>query len=399
MYIRLLIISALLCIFLIDTYAQKDNTWLEQGHNYHRQALTQQALEYYNIHIDIYPEDPIGYIYRAKLYEAMGRQKESQIDIKIAQRLNPLSLMIVDPAIRSKYSAKRAYEFNFQELDDAFVKSPSRYQDYEEVLRQLDSNHAQDTVITQIIDRLNNFDVARAERLLNSIDSSTSSIFLVYDLYGKVNMKKGNYEEAIQNFTDAIETNPLFPIAYHNRSICYKNLGQYAEAERDLQKAIELNDNIASFYFTMAKLNEKLGMERKALSNYRKALDKDQNYQEALINYSQLLKGLGDYGEGMKYFKQAISETKNESEREFQQANLNFIYGEFNLAIDGYERYLRSYPNDPSAIFNLGLSKLLLRQTDEGCEDLMLSISLDDNEKYQNIHELFCTQILNKFMD
>ena len=380
------------CIFICSLCIaqQYENNWLSAANNYHKKADFVRALKNYNLYIDNNPDDPMGYIYRARMYETMGRKSESQIDLKIAQRLNPLSLMVVDPSLRSRYSAKKIYEFNFKKLDDAFVKSPSRYEDYEKVLDQLAVNHSQDSLITLIIERLNRFDVDRAEKLLNEVSARPHNEAIVYDLYGKVYMKRNDYETAIDYFNLAIEANPSFPIAYHNRSICYKLLGEYELAEQDLSTAISLNDDISLFYFTQAKLNERIGDYESALSSYKKALNKDENYREALINYSQLLKGLGDYEEGLKLLNQAIAESDDQMEIDFLEANINFIYGEYEEAISGYRSYLKFLPNDSSALFNLGLSRILIRQNQQGCKDLRRSIEISDEEEHRELYQLFC---------
>ena len=111
---RTKVISVLVCVLFATSglFSQIDNYNLVMGNNFQKQGNVQQALDNYNIHIDNYPEDPMGYVYRAKLLNTMRRERESQLDMKIAQRLNPYSLMVVDPALRSKYSAKKLYDFN-----------------------------------------------------------------------------------------------------------------------------------------------------------------------------------------------------------------------------------------------------------------------------------------------
>ena len=380
-----------------DTFAQRDDDWLVMGMQSLKFGSVNQALNNYNNHIETFPTDPLGYIYRARLNETIGNLAESELDLRIAQRLNPLSLMIVDPGLRSKFSAKKNYDFNFNNLDNAFVKSPSRYQDYKKVFDQLELNHSQDTRIEMVIQELNNLNINEAEKLLEKVEINDNNEAIVNDLYGKVFMKRGDYNTAIDYFTLSIEAAPLFSIAYHNRSLCYQLLGQMELAQDDLSQAIGLNDEISMFYFTQAKLNEKLGDKDAAISNYEDAISIDQDYQEALINYSQLLKGLGDYNEGLKYLNRAVEEIDNDMESTFLEANLNFIYGEYEKAIDGYNSYLLTNQKDPSAIFNRGLSQILLRRTQDGCSDLKQSIELDLNKNHENLLRLFCNQGISFF--
>ena len=51
----------------------------------------------------------------------------------------------------------------------------------------------------------------------------------------------GQHNQAISDFTRAIELNPEFALAYNNRGVAYAWLGEFAQAKKDLLKAVELN--------------------------------------------------------------------------------------------------------------------------------------------------------------
>jgi tetratricopeptide (TPR) repeat protein len=382
-------------VFFPSSNAQQYGDWLSMGHTSLKIANYEQALTSYNFHIENYPQDPMGFIYRSRLYKTIGRHTESRIDLEKAKRLNPYSLMLVDHTLRSRSSARKIYEFNFTKLDDAFIKSPSRQEDYDKEMFLFDMNSLQDSLVKQVIDNLNNLDLTAAESNLINMDLRGNNAALQYDLYGKLYMKKNNYDKAIEYFNMAIEESPSFSIAYHNRSICYKLLGDYEQATQDLDMAIKLNENISVFFFTQAKLLEKMGDLKGAKASYEEAIEIDENYQEALINYSQLLKGLGEYREGLKYLNMATP--NNEEEASFLEANLNFIYGEYEKAISGYNDYLNIYAEDSAALFNRGLSKILLLENSEGCKDIAQSLELDAPENHQKIYLQFCKKDVMSF--
>ncbi len=370
--------------------AQRNEYWLNSGDLSLRQNELQIALKNYNFHIENNPDDPIGYLKRARLYEAIGRKSESYLDIQVAERLNPLSLMIVNPAMRSKYSAKKSYGYDFQNLDEAFIKSPSKLKEYKSLLDRLSLEHSQDSLLLDVIYEINSMNLDNAESLLLQIRETTLNQALKYDLAGKIQMKRMNYDQAIENFSKAIESDSLFAIAYHNRSICYKLKGQYQKAEADLDQAISINDNISLFYFTYAKLNERKGTDQAALEYYSKALEIDEDYAEALVNYSQLLKGLGEYEEGLKYLNKAIGQSPNKIENKFHKANLHFVYANYEQAISEYDSFLDEHPQDADALFNKGLSMILMRRTPDGCQEIESSLVIKDSDKRRNLFNMFC---------
>lgn len=61
------------------------------------------------------------------------------------------------------------------------------------------------------------------------------------------------YEEAAVKFSQSILNNPEYTEAYHNRGLCYNNLGRYPEARSDFKKALQLNPD---FDLSAIQLNE-----------------------------------------------------------------------------------------------------------------------------------------------
>ena len=53
----------------------------------------------------------------------------------------------------------------------------------------------------------------------------------------------GQFERAIEDYTEAIRLNPEYAKAYYNRGQAYKDQGKKAEAIADFQKFITLTDN------------------------------------------------------------------------------------------------------------------------------------------------------------
>jgi len=367
-----------------------DDNWLESAEMNFRQNDYDSALRDYNNYIDINPNDPVAYLYRARFYEATGRRSESKMDMAVAQQLNPLVMLHFSPELRQQHSAKKSYEYNYNDLEASFVKSPSRYKEYQAIFNELSLAHSQDSLIQIVIQELANKDLDKAEKKLSEIKVNSLNKAVILDLTGKIYLKRMDYQNAINAFSEAIEENPQFSIAYHNRGICYKLIGELDKAEADLKQAINLNDNISLFYFTYAKLNEKQDRNQLAMNNYSKAIELDNDYQEALVNYSQLVKVLGDYDTGLNLIKEAIDKNENVDQNRFFLANLHFVYGDFHQAINEYENFLDSYPNDEEALYNLGLSHILIRESAEGCNLIDQSLRIKDSTKRLEVYNMFC---------
>ena len=60
--------------------------------------------------------------------------------------------------------------------------------------------------------------------------------------------RNGVYEQAIKDYTRAIELDGAFAEAYFNRGVSHYELGLYEEAIVDLTRAIELNPQDDNYY-------------------------------------------------------------------------------------------------------------------------------------------------------
>lgn len=119
-----------------------------------------------------------------------------------------------------------------------------------------------------------------------------------YNTKGEEEYHKGNLEQSMYLFLDAINLYSNYGQAYSNLGLVYQKLGRDAEALWANQKAIELasgnNKNIvqSSSYFNIGKIYENREDYENALKNYENALNKKQNdvYINAINRVKEKLK-------------------------------------------------------------------------------------------------------------
>ena len=69
---------------------------------------------------------------------------------------------------------------------------------------------------------------------------------------GLASAQKGDYDLAIEEYSQAIKLNRNFTLAYNNRGAAYAQQGKYDPAIKDFNKAITLNPNVAEAYLNRA---------------------------------------------------------------------------------------------------------------------------------------------------
>ena len=93
-------------------------------------------------------------------------------------------------------------------------------------------------------------------------------------------LKQGNYDQAISDYTKAIEINPTDG-AYNNRGNAYLNKGNLAQAISDYNQAIGINPNDAIAYYNRGNVYFKQGNYDQAISDYTQAIGINPNYADA----------------------------------------------------------------------------------------------------------------------
>ncbi|MCF6289706.1 MAG: tetratricopeptide repeat protein [Desulfobacterales bacterium] len=104
----------------------------------------------------------------------------------------------------------------------------------------------------------------------------------VEDIPGDYNVKKGNYrledglfEQAVSEFSQALDKNPDHVQAHLGLAITYMQMNRLDDARAEFDKTIALAPDLAAAYANLGILYDRTGKYQLALDNYRKALALD----------------------------------------------------------------------------------------------------------------------------
>uniref|UniRef100_A0A061R1E4 Stress-induced-phosphoprotein 1 n=1 Tax=Tetraselmis sp. GSL018 TaxID=582737 RepID=A0A061R1E4_9CHLO len=92
---------------------------------------------------------------------------------------------------------------------------------------------------------------------------------------GNAAFSAGNFAEAVQHFSAAIDLDPSNHVLYSNRSACKASLKQYQEALEDANKVVELKSDWPKGYSRVAAAHMGLQQYDEAMAAYEKGLELD----------------------------------------------------------------------------------------------------------------------------
>ncbi|WP_414588642.1 caspase, EACC1-associated type [Scytonema sp. PCC 10023] len=130
-----------------------------------------------------------------------------------------------------------------------------------------------------------------------------------------------DYKAAIEDFTQYLRLNPNDVNVYNSRGNAYYNLGNYPQAIANLNKSIELNSNNAYGYHKRGLVYAAQGNYQQGIADYSKAIEL--NYDpltRAYHNRGNAHKTLGDYKKAIEDYNQVIS------------LDSDFVYAYYNRA-------------------------------------------------------------------
>jgi len=109
---------------------------------------------------------------------------------------------------------------------------------------------------------------------------------------GNAHSDLGQYQKAIDDYSEAIRLDPLYACAYLNRGYAYHDLNQDEKAIQDYSLAIEVKPDYAGAYFHRGNAYQNLKQYEKAIQDYKHALEIDPSFYDAKVKRDIAYKNL-----------------------------------------------------------------------------------------------------------
>jgi len=240
----------------------------------------------------------------------------------------------------------------------------------------------------------NTLDFAAALRAINistapDPESETDSLTLkdsrAFNKRGLTHVNMRNYEQAIYDFTKAIELDRYYAEAYNNRSAALLMMENYAKAVLDCNWTLELAPHFVAAYINLGIAHTGLRDYAHALNDYYNALQIDPDNIYALYNRGNTKIWMGDYHNAIDDFDRTIA---TNSEFVAAYVNRGVAYTELKelkQALANFSKAIKLNPNYVYAYYNRANLYREMSRHQEAVEDYTQVIEL--NPQHQYAHE------------
>jgi tetratricopeptide (TPR) repeat protein len=279
-------------------------------------------------------------------------------------------------AIRQKpnmaeYYIKRAYAYYVKEDYDRGIS------DYKEALR-LGSTE---------VEREEGFNYSIV--IQYNVDSAGA-----YSNIGYAYFKKGDYNRAIADFTEAIRLNPNNAEAYNNRGAAYEHKGDYDRAIADFTEAIRLDPNNALAYYNRGRTSHKeidelhapftpvgQGYYNKVIADYTQAIRLDPKSTDAYAFRGNAYSNEGHKDKAISDYTEAIRLNPNYAWAYYNRGR-EYLGKDDNKAISDFTQAIRLDPNNEWAYFFRGGAYYRKKDYKKTIADYESALQINPNHPY-----------------
>lgn len=242
---------------------------------------------------------------------------------------------------------------------------------------------------------------------------------IIHRNLGLLSLHKGDFQEAIAHFNEALEFNPshyeiynYLGIAYNNwkkypkamsnfsrvlelapdlLSVRYKvavvlyNLRKYDEALEEMQHLVALNPKFADFHFHLGVVYAHQRQFEQAQKSFSRAIELNPQYLLAKIQLSLIMAAQGQYESSLGTLDQIIREKPTYPDLHFHAGLIRAAQKDWKGATDSIQKALEINKNYASPHFILGILFLRNNKYEEGEKEIQKALDLGLEESLRSL--------------
>ncbi len=299
--------------------------------------------------------------------------KNAEVQQDIANQISNASIMMVDNDLQGA----------LQIMNDAVAAYPNEPLAY--VGRGL------------MLDSLNRPDDAVAD-YTKAIELDPEDIGAYFNRAG-VYRRLGDFDKALEDYTTNIELDPTIPESYFIRAEVYIEINDNDSALADYNHVIQMDPNSVEGYINRGLFYENSGYPNEALQDYQHALKIDPQNGEAHVGIGNFYQNEDKPDEALTEYNRAIELNPQDTIAYLTRADLYLSQEEYDKAIADYQQVIRIDPKYTNAYYNIGSIYFLQGELEFAIEAFTQAISTDATYKIAYHDRAFTYSQMDKVLE
>ena len=200
-------------------------------------------------------------------------------------------------------------------------------------------------------------------------------------LKGNVALDKGNYKEAIQMYTEAIEKDPQYKDAYNNRGVAHFREGRYQQAINDYDQSLQIDPDYTEAYYNRGMARAEVKLYDAGIQDIQRVLERiDSAYVYFTLGLIKTAKK--DYPGALQAFDEVIHKEPGNAKALVNKANIYYHMANHQLAKKHLEQALKLDSKEPYLYNTRALILIKEEKLHEALKQINTAIEIDPGNPY-----------------
>jgi tetratricopeptide (TPR) repeat protein len=194
---------------------------------------------------------------------------------------------------------------------------------------------------------------------------------------GNMLLERGRLDDAITEYTRALEFLPGLALAYLNRSLAHARKAEYSHAADDADRALQLDGNLKNAYFVRATARAGLGAHEMALADLSHLIHIDPKNVLALNERGLIHAGRRDYERAILDYSSALAIAPKFMLARFNRGIAYRSKGDLSAALDDLKLVIERNARSAPAYYQRALVHFVRTDLTASAEDLSRALEIE----------------------